>query len=46
MNTPNVHAGRLERWVRLVGNGTMPGGIAFALILTPQNERKVNENEC
>ncbi len=25
MNTPNVHAGRLERRVRLVGGETMPG---------------------
>ena len=25
MNTPNVHAGRLERRVRRVGNETMPG---------------------
>jgi len=25
MNTANVHAGRLERRVRLVGNETMPG---------------------
>ncbi len=25
MNTPNVHAGRLERRVRMVGRETMPG---------------------
>ncbi len=25
MNTPDVHAGRLERRVRRVGNETMPG---------------------
>ena len=25
MNTANVHAGRLERRVRLAGKGTMPG---------------------
>ena len=35
MNTANVHAGRLERRVRRVGNGTMPGGIAFALFILP-----------
>ena len=29
MNTPNVHAGRLERRVRLVGGETMPGVHGF-----------------
>jgi len=29
MNTANVHAGRLERRVRLVGNETMPGFHGF-----------------
>jgi len=29
MNTANVHAGRLERRVRLVGRETMPGVLGF-----------------
>ncbi|MCX7113375.1 MAG: hypothetical protein NTX45_25355 [Proteobacteria bacterium] len=33
MNTPNVHAGRLERRVRRVGKETMPGFMHFALFI-------------
>ena len=42
MNIPNVHAGRLERRVRRVGNETMPGLhgccsiYSFGAILTRQ----------
>ena len=34
MNTASVHAGRLERRVRLVGNETMPGDSWILLFLS------------
>ena len=34
MNTPNVHAGRLERRVRRVGRETMPGIHGFCSLFS------------